>query len=117
MNFAEHREKGYLIVTLVPDFIVVHTGIQSGEPTIVNTRIPTQTAALVYGEQGARYFQRAYELDDKFGFASFCFEAGREYQRNRKLRKHIDEALYAGSEEWMRKENEKEARLQRGAGI
>ena len=113
----EHKDGKWLIIELVPDFIEAHSGIQFGSPTVVGSRIHTEVAAGAYehdGEQGWGGMRHNYpNLTKQRGFAALCFEAGREYQRNRKLRKRIKEACHEG---WQQ-HNKEEADKNKGAGI
>ena len=93
----EHYEGKWLVVELVPDFIEAHSGRQFGSPTVKGTRIHTEVAAGAYINNECR----DYKLKKANAFAALCFEAGREYQRSRALRKRINEAVTQG---WQKEE-------------
>jgi uncharacterized protein (DUF433 family) len=92
MEFKETMDRNWLVVELVPDLIVVHTGIQFGDTTIKGTRIPTDTAAFAFQDGNFA----AWDMTEKQAFAAYCFEAGKQFNRNRKLRKRIGEAVAFG---------------------
>lgn len=97
MDFKETMDRKWLVVELVPDLIVAHSAIRFGDTTIKGTRIPTDTAAFAFleGNYGL------WDMTEKQAFAAYCFEAGREYQRSRKLHKRIREAVKLG---WSKEE-------------
>lgn len=76
----EYDDEEWHVFEFVPDLIVVHCGIQGGSPTVKGTRVPTWTASGSY----ERNEYKAYHIKKGQAFASFCFEAGREYEK-----KHI----------------------------
>lgn len=95
MKFNERMDGDWLVVELVPEVIEANTAIQFGEPTVCGSRITTQAAAWAWIDKNWDDFGG---LTKEAAFAAHCFEAGRQYQRDRKLRKKIDEACSAGWE-------------------
>ncbi len=85
----EYDDKEWHVFEFIPDLIVVHSGIQGGEPTIKGTRVPTWTASNAY--QGNAW--RNYRIKKEQSFAAFCFEAGIEYQKKKgKINKAVKES-------------------------
>lgn len=111
--FKEHQDDKWLVVELILGFIEAHSGRQFGTPTIEGTRIPTYTAAGAWENNECG----AYGLTKQQAFAAFCFEVGREYQRNRKLRKRIADACHEGWEQYQKEEAELEIERHKGEGI
>lgn len=95
MNNNEHYEGDWLIVDLVPNFIQANTAIQFGSPTVIGGRVHTEVAAVAYQN---KEWDDYGSLTEQQALIACAFEAGREYQRNRKLRKRIDEACQHGWE-------------------
>ena len=85
----EYRDGQWLVLELIPDLIVADSGIQGGEPTIKGTRMTTVTLAFAYENHEVQCYG---DYSEQQAFAAYCFEAGREYQRNRKLRKRLLES-------------------------
>ena len=113
MNFDEHMDREWLVITLVPGFIEVHTGVQFGTPTPIKTRVTTLAASGAWENQAFE----DYEITEEMALVCRAFEVGREYQRNRKLRKRIDEACSAGWRTSNERTASKEAKLHLGEGI
>ena len=92
----EYDDKCWHVYELVPDIIVCHPGIMSGEPTIKGTRVSTNVAGMSYEEGN----WRSYHLKREQAYAAMCFEAGREFHRSRSLQKLIDKAVREGYEKY-----------------
>lgn len=99
MKFQEHMDEQWLVVDLVPGLIEVHAGRSFGSPVIINRRVQTEVAAARYRDHD----WRDVRIKKMQAFAAYCFEAGREYQRSRSLRKRIDKAVSAGWEQYREK--------------
>ena len=92
----EYYDRQWLVVELIPGLIECHTAMQFGAPTITGSRIHTEVAAGAYENEEWNCYGNG--LDKDKAFVAMCFEAGREYQRSRKLRQRIDEACKKGWE-------------------
>lgn len=92
MEFKEEKHGNWLVVELVPDLIVSNSAIRWGEPTIKGTRIPTDTAGWAYKDGNFA----DWDMTEQQAFAAYCFEIGIEYQRSRKLKKRITDAVSFG---------------------
>ena len=82
----------WAVDTLVQGFIVAHAGIQCGEPTLIGTRIPA------YAPWPWEIRDRPDELAEsgltrEQAIALYSFQQGVEWQRDRKRRKRIEEAV------------------------
>jgi len=85
----EYEDREWSVFEFIPDLIVVHSGVQAGEPTIKATRVPTCVASNAYRERD----WRGYRIKKEQAFAAFCFEAGRDYEKNkRKINKAVNES-------------------------
>ena len=97
MTFEEHTDGKWLVVTLVPGFIEAHSGVQFGTPTPISTRITTPTGAGAWiNKEWDAYGSKKNPFTEQQALVCYAFEVGREYQRNRKLRKKISDACAEG---------------------
>ncbi len=113
MQFEENMDGKWLTIILVPDFIEAHSGRQFGEPTMKQTRVTTRAGANAYDCEE----WEDYKLTKEQALVAYAFEAGREYQHNRKLRKRIDDACHNGWEESRKQREQQEIDNVRGEGI
>ncbi len=111
---TERIENGYLVVELVPDIIEAHAGIREGDPVIAGTRISVEIAAITYTEKSWASWRGA--LAEEQAKIAFAFEAGRNYQKNRKLRKRIEQSNIDGGERYVARLNAEEFKKQRTLG-
>lgn len=79
---------------IVPNLIVANSAIMWGEPIIAGTRIPTS----VIGNQpeSAEDVADDYCTSPLTVIAARCFEAGRDWQRSKKRRKRMANAVNYG---------------------
>ena len=92
MNFREYKDRHWFVAELVPDFIEAHTARRFGDACIKGTRVPTDTAAFAWKDKD----WDDYCITEQQAFAAYCFEAGYEYHRNRKLKQRIAEGVSEG---------------------
>lgn len=83
----------WVAVTLVPGFIEAHSGIQSGSPVLMGTRLPAYVGmgwVLEYllREDGGKGL-RGNGLTREKAIALAAFDAGVEWQRNRGRRQRF----------------------------
>lgn len=76
----------YLVDDLVPGWIVAHSGIQFGVPTLKGTRFPT-SSTWCFDDPST------YGWTTEQAFAARCFEAGVQWQRSRERRKRMSEVV------------------------
>ena len=118
MTFEEHMNGKWLVVTLVPGFIEAHSGVQFGTPTPINTRITTPTASGAwFHKEWDCYGSPEQPLTEEQCLVCYAFEAGREYQRNRKLRKRLSDATADGWAKYNEDEAAAEILRHQGEGI
>lgn len=92
MVMKEYYDGDWLVVDIVPDFIEAHSARCFGSPTIKGTRVHTEVGAGAYINSE----WRDYRIKKQQAFVAYVFEAGREFQRSRTLRKKIDDAVDFG---------------------
>ncbi len=94
--------KGYYAIDeLVPGLIVAHSGIQSGAPTVKGTRLPT-TSTWVWEELDKA--DTPYTREQII--AAVAFQAGVGWQRSRKRRGRMWDAVTRSSAEALARRDE-----------
>ena len=84
----------WAVDTLVPGFIVAYAGIQCGEPTLIGTRIPTY-AIWPWEIRDSPEQLAESGLTREQVIALYSFQQGVKWQRDRKRRKRMEEAVMA----------------------
>lgn len=80
-------DETYLIDTIMPDYIVAHSGRKFGEPTIIGTRLPCETWYLEDPE--------GYGIPREQALVAAAFHYGRLWQRSRKRRQRMEQVVKA----------------------
>ena len=86
------KDRFWLVVELVPDLLEAHSARKFGSPCVKDTRVPTTTAGFSWEEKS----WDEYCISEKQAFAAYCFEAGCEWHKNRKLRKMVSDGVDNG---------------------
>ena len=93
-GFGCYMDGKWLVDVLLPGFIVADSARQFGAPTLVGTRIPTYVGLGWVWEVLDRAEEENLTREQIIALAAF--EAGVEWQRSRKRRKRMAEAVDAG---------------------
>lgn len=89
-----HMDGVWLVDTILPGFIEAHSGRQFGEPTVINDRYPCSAGwAWEYLDDPEKASMTREQI-----IAACAFEAGRDWQRSRKRRQRIQQAVHDGWE-------------------
>ena len=93
VNWPEHHDGDWLVIEILPGFLEAHAGRNFGKPTIVGHRL--------YAELGLA--QSVYEDEEDHPgpskeqrLALYAFSLGVAWQRSRKLRERMEQAVAAG---------------------
>lgn len=102
MKFEEYDDGVWRIMELVSGYIVAHSGIHAGEPTIKGTRVSTWVADRNIDKDWDNY-----GITELQAFAAYCFEAGRKFAK-RSVQKRLNQIV---SESWEKYYQEREKKV------
>jgi len=95
-----HMDGKWLVDTILPGLLEAHAGLQFGAPCLVGTRTPTYVGlGWVWECYGNAHVAKVEGLSQIDVVALAAFDAGVQWQRSRKRRQRMKDAVTAGWEQ------------------
>lgn len=98
--FSESYDDDWLVMALIPGILIIRSDMQFGNPTIVGYRLSANNVDLSRALYEERNQPESKQLwpgpSNEQRLAAYAFALGMEWQKSRKLRKRMQEAVQEG---------------------